>query len=203
MLAQALDGIRTGRCRSQVQTVRRVLAREGKRAYDRAKAHLPAMTFGGIFLPTRGNGHLQQHSGIVHGDLDHLPNVAAVKQAICADPRTVYAFISPSKEGLKLGVHTSLLSPTIPPTSIPGRSSPMSMSGCMVECGIQAGKMSVGYATFRMIPTYTGIPQPLSSTCLHRHHASPEYQALHGFQPSVVSTITKTMPSERFKPPQQ
>jgi hypothetical protein len=108
-LAQALDAIRLGHHKAQVQTVRQILAREGKRAYDRAKVYLPAVTFGGTFLPTRGNAHLQQHSGILHGDLDHLRDVAAVKQAICADPRTAYAFISPSGEGLKLGVHIEVI----------------------------------------------------------------------------------------------
>ena len=108
-LIQALERIRSGTYEVQVQTLRQVLAREGKRSYDRTKAHLPAVTFGGVFLPTRGNAHLQQHSGIVHGDLDHLSDVSAVKQAICADPRMVYAFISPSEWGLKLGVHVPIV----------------------------------------------------------------------------------------------
>jgi hypothetical protein len=45
-LVQALEAIRTGLYQAQVRTVRQVLARDGKRAYDRAKANLPAFTFG-------------------------------------------------------------------------------------------------------------------------------------------------------------
>jgi hypothetical protein len=108
-LIAALEAIRSGVYRSQVRTLRAVLASKGKRAYDRAKAQLPAFTFGGVFYPSRGNAHLVQHTGIVHGDLDHLDSVTAVKQAICGDPRTVYAFISPSGVGLKVGVHVPVV----------------------------------------------------------------------------------------------
>jgi hypothetical protein len=111
-LIQALETIRTGRYQSEVRVVRAVLAHRGKAAYDKAKAQLPAFTFGGTFAPSRGNAHLQQHSGIVHGDLDHLADVAAVKQAICRDPCTVYAFVSPSGGGLKLGVHVPVVADT-------------------------------------------------------------------------------------------
>ncbi len=103
-LAHALQMIHTGAYRRQVTHVHQVLARDGKLAYDRAKAHLPAFTFCGVFAPKRGLAHLKQHSGIIHGDLDHLPDVKAAKRTICSDPRTVYAFVSPSVEGLKIGV---------------------------------------------------------------------------------------------------
>jgi hypothetical protein len=113
-LVQIMDAIRTGRLHhvnltAQVKRLQHILARDGKRTYDRSKAHLPAVTFGGIFAPSRGNAYLQQHSGIAHGDLDYLPDVAAIKQAISTDPRTVYAFVSPSGEGLKVGVHVPLV----------------------------------------------------------------------------------------------
>jgi VirE N-terminal domain len=108
-LSQAVFAIRTGMYQPQVDAVRAVLASEGKRAYDRAKAHLPAFTFAGTFAPRRGNAYLQQPTGIIHGDLDHLPDVAAVKQAICQDRRTAYAFVSPSGRGLKLGVHVPVV----------------------------------------------------------------------------------------------
>jgi hypothetical protein len=108
-LAQALEAIRTGVYERRVRRVRQVLARDGKRAYDQAKASLPAVTFAGSFAARRGNAHLQQHTGIVHGDLDHLNDVVAAKQALCGDPRTVYVFISPSETGLKLGIHVTMV----------------------------------------------------------------------------------------------
>jgi hypothetical protein len=109
-LTHILEAIRTGRYQSQVQELRRILTRRGKRAYDRAKASLPAVTFGGTFVPTRGNAHLQQHSGIVHVDLDKLRDLVATRRAYSNDPRTVYLFTSPSATGLKAGIHVERVS---------------------------------------------------------------------------------------------
>jgi hypothetical protein len=108
-LAQAMEVIRTDVYQRHVNHVRQVLANQGKDAYDLAKARLPAFAFAGVFVPSRAIANLQQHSGIVHGDLDHLADVPAVKRAICTDPRTVYAFISPSAHGLKIGVHVPIV----------------------------------------------------------------------------------------------
>jgi hypothetical protein len=108
-LLDALERIHRGVYAAEVLRLRQILAHEGKRAYDRLKANLPAITFGGIFAPSRGIAHIQQHSGLAHGDLDHLDDVAAMKHRISTDPRTVYAFISPSAEGLKLGVHVPIV----------------------------------------------------------------------------------------------
>jgi hypothetical protein len=109
-LAHALEMIRTGVYADQVRLLQQILTRQGKATYDREKAYrLAAFTFTGRFLPTRGNANLRQHSGIVHGDLDHLRTVVAIKQAIADNPRTAYAFISPSGVGLKLGVHIPLV----------------------------------------------------------------------------------------------
>jgi hypothetical protein len=108
-LPEAIERIATGKYRSQVCEVRQVLARDGQCAYRKAKNSLPAFTFGGTFAPKRGIAHLQQHSRIIHGDLDHLPDVKADKRTICSDPRTVYTFMSPSSGGLKIGVRGPLV----------------------------------------------------------------------------------------------
>jgi hypothetical protein len=49
-------------------------------------------------------GQLVQHSGVAHGDLDHLKDLQATKQALCTDPHTAYCFVSPGGDGLKVGV---------------------------------------------------------------------------------------------------
>jgi hypothetical protein len=108
-LAQALSEINSGLHEASVCHVRQVLARHGKRAYDKAKAHLPAYTFGGTFAPKRGLDRLLPYSGLIHGDLDHLANVEATKRTICNDPRTAYGFKSPSGHGLKIGVHVHVV----------------------------------------------------------------------------------------------
>jgi VirE N-terminal domain len=102
-LEQIIHRIQSGYYRSKVETVRQILAREGKPAYDKAKTYLPAVTFSGTFHPKRGNAYLQRHSGIIHADMDHPPNVAATKKALSSNPRVVYFFISPSMVGLKAG----------------------------------------------------------------------------------------------------
>jgi VirE N-terminal domain len=60
------------------------------------------VTFGGTFAPSRAKPHLVRHSGIVHGDLDHLDDVDAIKARLAEDPHIVYVFISPSGTGLKV-----------------------------------------------------------------------------------------------------
>jgi VirE-like protein len=97
--------IRAGVYRQEIERLIRVRAQGDAAAYRQAKERLPALTFGGTFHPSRSIKHLVQHSGLVHADLDHLPDVAALKQALCQNPHVVYCFVSPSREGLKLGVH--------------------------------------------------------------------------------------------------
>src|SRR5918999_3791807 len=78
-LTHILESIRTGSYARQVRHVREILVTKGKGAYDKAKAYLPAVTFGGTFSPSRGNANLQHHSGIAHGDLDHIPDILATE----------------------------------------------------------------------------------------------------------------------------
>jgi hypothetical protein len=108
-LIEVLKVIQSGRYQPQVHWLRRILAHEDKAAYDRAKAQLPAVTFAGTFAPSRGNAHLQQHSGIVHGDLDHLDDPQSVRGALSRDPCTLYMFISPSGQGVKVGVYVPIV----------------------------------------------------------------------------------------------
>jgi hypothetical protein len=108
-LSGVIEAIGKGIYAPEIEHVRQVLHRQGKSAYDRAKAQLPAYTFCGTFWPTRGIANLRQHSGIAHGDLDDLPDVEATKQVLASDQRTAYAFVSPSGIGLKVGVHIAVV----------------------------------------------------------------------------------------------
>jgi hypothetical protein len=59
-------------------------------------------------VPERNTKNLQAHNGIGHGDIDHLDDpeqLAEAKRQICADPHTVFCFVSPGGQGLKLGMH--------------------------------------------------------------------------------------------------
>ncbi len=103
-LAEALNAIQGSRYQKPVAKLRDLLATKGQQAYDKAKKQLAAVTFCGTFSPTRAKANLTTHSGIVHGDLDHLADLQATKHALCSDPHTVYCFTSPSGTGLKVGV---------------------------------------------------------------------------------------------------
>lgn len=103
-LGTVLTAIQTGAYRQPVERLRHLRVSHGQAAYNAAKQCLDAVTFGGTFAPKRSKTTLVQHSGFVHGDLDHLADVQAMKAVLCADDHTAYCFISPSGDGLKLGV---------------------------------------------------------------------------------------------------
>ena len=103
-LWHVLDAIRDGAHQPPVQRLRELLRTDGREAYNVTKRTLDAFTPCGTFFPTRAKAHLCSHSRIVHGDLDHLEDVQAVKQHLTADPHLVYCFVSPSGAGLKLGI---------------------------------------------------------------------------------------------------
>jgi hypothetical protein len=109
ILSGVIEAIGKGIYAPEIEHVRQVLQRHGKSAYDCAKTQLPAYTFCGTFWPTRGIANLRQHSGIAHGDLDDLPDAKAIKHALASNPCTVYAFVSPSGTGLKVGVHITVV----------------------------------------------------------------------------------------------
>jgi hypothetical protein len=90
--------------RQAMERIRWLRATRGIHAYNAAKKYLPAVTFAGMFRPTRSKTTLVQHSGLVHGDLDHLDDVHAMKALLCANASTTYCFISPGGDGLKLGI---------------------------------------------------------------------------------------------------
>ncbi len=102
--AIVLNAIQRGDYQQSILRLRRIRTTRGTDNYNAAKKYLPAVTFGGTFDPTRAKRNLVQHSGVVHGDLDHLADAQAVKQLLCANPYTCYCFTSPSGDGLKLGV---------------------------------------------------------------------------------------------------
>src|SRR5688572_12734428 len=98
MLA-ALRRIQDGTYRRPIQQLRALLNGGDQTAYNRAKRHLPAITPCGTFWPRRGIAYLQRHGGIVHGDIDHLTDLEAIRELLICDHFTVYCFASPSATG--------------------------------------------------------------------------------------------------------
>jgi VirE N-terminal domain len=108
-LIVALDRIQNSTYQRPVQWLRTLFRNGRTRDYDRAKRHLDAVTFGGRFSPTRAKANLILHSGIVHGDMDHLANLEAARHSLRADPCVLYCFVSPSGTGIKVGVRIELV----------------------------------------------------------------------------------------------
>ena len=75
------------------------LTREQYQTAKREK--LPGYLFSGIFTAREGSA-LQEYSGLIVIDLDHLPDPEGEKERIKKDPFTLACFLSPGGEGLKV-----------------------------------------------------------------------------------------------------
>lgn len=99
-IASVLDAIQSGQFRAEIEELRRVLGRDGKTAYDRAKTRLPAFCVSGT---TADRKRLLKHTGLLQLDFDGLNGtLAAARQKISGDPHVAAAFVSPSGDGLKV-----------------------------------------------------------------------------------------------------
>jgi hypothetical protein len=108
-LVDVFHAIRTGTYHLHVTSVRMLRDLGETLVGRRVKSRLPAASFAGTFTPTRARANLQAHSGVIHGDIDHI-DVEAYKHRLCPDPYVAYLFTSPSGDGLKMGVLTSPVS---------------------------------------------------------------------------------------------
>ena len=109
-LGEALDAIVEGTYAPQIEELRHIREVCAPETYRQAKQRLPALTFAGTFEPTRARAHIHRHSGIVHADVDHLEDKAALtalKLRLMQDGSTVYCFCSPSGAGLKYGARVA------------------------------------------------------------------------------------------------
>ncbi len=79
---------------------------QGEAASEYKKANFEAVTFSGTFAPTRQKKNLQAHSGLLCLDFDKLPSedFAQIVKNLQEDKHTFFAFISPSGNGIKVGV---------------------------------------------------------------------------------------------------
>lgn len=113
-LAQFLDHIEQGKSDKVIAEARSLYAQYkagdiNKATYQAFKEkHLQAVTIAGTFSPKRQAKHLQQHSGMVIGDIDDLDDAETVRLRLQGDPYIVFVFISPSGDGLKVGVHVPI-----------------------------------------------------------------------------------------------
>lgn len=71
------------------------------------KDKLPYFTFGGKFS-YRNTANILEGSGIIVLDIDHVKNVNSLKDQIQNNEYTYFVFISPSGDGLKIGIKIPL-----------------------------------------------------------------------------------------------
>src|SRR5215470_2153691 len=105
-LATVLQRIQDGTYRPYVEQLRHTLATQGEDAYDAGKKRSMAFTPAGTFT-ARNSASLDTPSGVLNFDLDDLTDLDHARALLGADPHVVYLFVSPSGQGLKLGMHTT------------------------------------------------------------------------------------------------
>jgi hypothetical protein len=107
-LADVLRRIQDGTYRPAVASLRHLLATGNQTRYRREKEKSLAFT-PCCALHTRAKDvdwpeKLLSTTGLVHFDLDHLDDPDAVKRQLARDDHIAFAFVSPSGQGLKIGV---------------------------------------------------------------------------------------------------
>ncbi len=117
-LTTILGRIQDGTYRQAVLRLRQLVHNGNLRAYRLAKEHSVAFT-PACAISTRDKACLWEEkllgcTGLVHFDFDHLENPTALKARLTCSPHVVFAFISPSGEGLKVGIAaTGITNPDI------------------------------------------------------------------------------------------
>jgi hypothetical protein len=105
-ISRALDEIQSGRFKSDIEVIRRLVSEHGHDddKVKSAKMNLPAYIFSGKI-----DGAVKQameekrftHSGLIQLDFDHIQNADEIRDQIAADPFTLAAWVSPSGTGVK------------------------------------------------------------------------------------------------------
>jgi DNA repair protein RadA/Sms len=106
-LGEVLHRIQDGTYRASIAHVREQKPRSAA-AYRKAKEQLCAFT-PCCALRTRKQAapwreKLVSTTGLVHFDFDHVPEASVLKERLASNPATVFAFISPGEDGVKVGI---------------------------------------------------------------------------------------------------
>ena len=110
-LAAVLQRIQDGTYRASVASLQHLLARGDQVRYrvekEKSVAFTPCCSLHTRARDTPWSQKLLSTTGLVHFDLDHLEDPDAVKGQLAHDGHIAFAFVSPSGQGLKIGVATS------------------------------------------------------------------------------------------------
>jgi len=96
-----LEDIQSGKYAARIESLRS-LYKTNPVAYQRRKRQLPAFTMSGTMADRKTP---LAHSGLLQVDLDHLGGTLEdLRTRLRADPHVAFGFLSPSGDGLKLGL---------------------------------------------------------------------------------------------------
>jgi hypothetical protein len=111
MLAELLDDVRAGRYAKPIASIRATYqhvrvqtgdVKQAKKAVNSAKQRLPSFCMSGTAADRKTP---LVHSGFLQIDLDNLgDSLSAVREQVKNDPHVAFGFVSPSGDGLKLGL---------------------------------------------------------------------------------------------------
>lgn len=100
-----LDEIGSDKHKDDVLKCRDANAKGDDKLYKRLKLNLPTYHFNGIFTQRITNDNFLKSSGIFLVDIDGLSgDIEQHKAVISAMPEVIFCFVSPSNEGLKIGL---------------------------------------------------------------------------------------------------
>lgn len=108
-LDEAIHSIRSEKFKDFVEPYRYYLEKNGWEKDEHSKAlkrNLPAFSFSGTFTDRVLNENLNQFSGIYSVDIDGLAGdeLNKIRDLVCSLPFVLFAFNSPSMNGLKVGL---------------------------------------------------------------------------------------------------
>ncbi len=134
-LAAVVIAIRGGTWGARVAAVRAAYqSGASKDEVDAIKKTLPGVTFSARFHGQRGKDAPATRSGLICADLDKLgEDLAHVRAAIQADPRTLALFVSPGGNGLKAVFRCDLSRPHYPDTFHAARAHVLALTGREID----------------------------------------------------------------------
>ena len=109
-LEQAIQEIRTGKCKKSIERLQLLMQDNDQESVDRVKRQLPLFTVTGNFGERRLPWSLIRYNPLVTIDIDYLKReeMAAIRKAIEGCPYTVACFLSPRQSGFKVLVHPGM-----------------------------------------------------------------------------------------------
>ena len=102
-LREALGSVRDGKYKDLISGARTALMLGNDDEYARIKKTLPSFCYHGVFKGRVANDNFIASSSLFHIDVDKLDHVKLTETlaTLKADPHTVFAYVSPSEEGIK------------------------------------------------------------------------------------------------------